>query len=66
MMSNRLTNCYKCVYRKKVKGSVHSSCDKPDPKMKGDSYGIKKGWFDYPYNFDPIWKTKLCNNFKSK
>jgi len=33
--------------------------------MTGNETAIKKGWFDYPNNFDPIWKTKKCTNFKA-
>lgn len=60
------TNCYKCKYRTEVVGSVHTYCLKPDPNMTGDPHGIKNGWFIYPVNFDPVWRTKECDNFEER
>jgi len=34
-------------------------------KIKADEYGIKKGWFIYPYNFDLVWLEE-CNGFEKK
>ena len=65
-MSNDVTNCYQCKHRRTIPGDAHTQCVKPDPEMTGDDYGIRSGWFAYPYNFDPIWKTKDCSNFESK
>ncbi len=65
-MHNDNTNCYNCVHRKTIPGDCHTRCAKPDPDMTGDDHGIKNGWFCYPINFDPIWKTKDCVNFKNK
>jgi len=31
----------------------------------GDPHGIRMGWFNWPYNFDPTW-LKTCNGFESK
>jgi len=28
------------------------------------SHGVKKGWFNWPVNFDPVWLTN-CNGFTS-
>ena len=33
--------------------------------IKGNSYGIKSGWFNFPYNFDPIWLDN-CDGFEAK
>jgi hypothetical protein len=52
--------CYSCLYRGTVSGSAHISCTNPDPTMKGDPHGVEKGWFFYPHNFDPVWKTNQC------
>ncbi len=54
--------CYSCRFKKSVPGNSHISCSNPDPKMTGDSHGIKNGWFMYPVFFDPSWKTKMCSN----
>ena len=33
--------------------------------VRGNPYGIKKGWFNYPFSFDPIWLEE-CNGFEIK
>ena len=33
--------------------------------VKGNSHGIKNGWFNWPMNFDPIW-LESCNGFEKK
>ncbi len=30
--------------------------------VKGDPYGISRGWFNHPFNFDPTWLEE-CNGF---
>jgi hypothetical protein len=39
--------------------------DTVEIKVKGDYHGIKNGWFNHPWNFDPVWLTE-CNGFKAK
>ena len=34
-------------------------------KVKGDSHGIKSGWFNHPLNFDPVWLDE-CDGFTPK
>lgn len=34
-------------------------------KVVGDKHGIKQGWFNHPFNFDPIWLVS-CEGFKPK
>lgn len=58
--------CYYCIHKHNVPGNAHIACRRPDHLMEGDEHGIKNGWFFYPILFDPIWKTKKCNNFKFK
>lgn len=60
------TDCHKCKYKQEVPGNVHIMCRKPDPKMTGNPHGIRNGWFAYPVLFDPIWRTKECDNFEEK
>ena len=31
----------------------------------GDPHGIRKGWFYWPVNFDPVWLIS-CNGFTAK
>ncbi len=58
--------CYSCLNRRDIRGDCHSKCAKPDAEMTGSEHGRRNGWFMYPYNFDPVWKTKICNNYESK
>lgn len=39
--------------------------DSKELNIKGNSHGIKSGWFNWPYNFDPTWLTN-CEGYKSK
>ena len=34
-------------------------------KIKGSEHGIKKGWFNHPLNFDPVWLEE-CDGFEIK
>lgn len=34
-------------------------------KVIGDPHGIRNGWFNWPFNFDPVWLNE-CNGFKQK
>lgn len=34
-------------------------------KVKGNSHGISSGWFNHPFNFDPVWLEE-CTGFKKK
>ena len=61
-------NCYKCEHRGTVPGSCHSSCSHPkrsDVEVKGNTYGISKGWFSWPWDFDPTW-LESCDGFTSE
>jgi hypothetical protein len=55
-------SCSTCAHRREHFYSHHILCAKPDAKMTGDPHGIKKGWFMYPFMFDPVWKTSPCAN----
>lgn len=58
--------CYTCVHRRTIPGDCHSSCAAPNGTIvKGDTHGVKSGWFMYPYNFDPIWLME-CNSYLLK
>ena len=56
-------DCYKCKYRCKIVENAHSRCLAKKASVKGDDYGIKNGWFMWPFNFDPVW-LESCNQFK--
>ena len=59
------TPCYMCVNRRHIPGNTHSRCADPDPDMTGNKHGKDRGWFNYPDNFAPVWRTKECSNFKA-
>lgn len=58
--------CDKCQNRQPIPGDNHIMCLDPDPDMVGNDHGVKKGWFNYPVCFDPIWKMRRCRHFKPK
>lgn len=33
--------------------------------VKGNEHGVRSGWFNWPFNFDPTW-LESCNGFESK
>jgi hypothetical protein len=63
--------CYQCCFRGSVPGSAHSSCSfewsrNLENAPEGDSHGIKKGWWVFPWNYDPGWMIGQCKEFKQK
>ena len=63
--------CYNCTFIGTVSGSVHSSCRRFIQKSdfnppKADIHGIKSGWYNFPYNYDPVWQNELCEGFENK
>jgi hypothetical protein len=56
-------NCYDCEHRRTIPGDCHSSCANTLAKVTGEKHGIKNGWFNWPFNFDPNWLTS-CDGFK--
>ena len=37
----------------------------PELNVKGNPHGISHGWFNFPFNFDPIW-LEHCDGYESK
>jgi hypothetical protein len=33
--------------------------------IQADPHGVRRGWFIFPYNFDPVW-LRACNGFEPK
>jgi hypothetical protein len=62
-------NCYKCKFKGDLVWDAHSCCNNPksakELKIKGNEYGIRSGWFNFPTNFDPVW-LENCNGFEEK
>ena len=65
-MRDMRNECYSYTHKRDVSGNCHIACVEPDARMTGSSHGIKKGWFVYPILFDPVWKTRLCENYESQ
>ena len=42
-------NCYTCVFKGVVPGNAHISCSNWKATVTGDPYGIKNGWFIWPF-----------------
>ena len=58
------TKCNNCTHIRSIPGSCHVLCSKVDLSIEGSRHGIKNGWFMYPFNFDPIWRTNECKNYE--
>ncbi len=58
-------NCYNCIHRRTVPGDCHSACANKDAHVTGKAHGIRKGWFFWPVNFDPVW-LESCDGFKAE
>lgn len=44
--------------------SSHFDFDKAKKKPpEVNSYGISKGWYLFPINFDPTWQTSECESY---
>lgn len=74
-MSEIKTDCYKCTHRgsNNEMGSAHSHCKlywkyKKHKSIfpKGNEKAKEQGWFDFPYDYDPIWIEEDCESFKEK
>ena len=65
-------NCWKCKHRSLIPGSAHSRCLHPSAKSvvtpvseKGLSVKIARGWFNWPFKFDPGWLLE-CDGFEAR
>ena len=61
---NMIGKCYECKHRRNLPGDTHSKCSNIFAIVVGDDYGISKGWFSHPFNFDPVW-LRYCDSFES-
>lgn len=60
--------CHQCIHRRSVPGDSHSMCSFSWEQSKhfppeGNPHGIKKGWWMFPFNYDPIWMMGECKEF---
>mgnify|MGYP001612209022 CR=1 FL=1 len=45
--------------------SVGMMANSPELNIRGNPAGIRRGWFNFPFSFDPIWLDN-CDGFESK
>lgn len=70
------TNCHDCVHCRSNSfvNSAHVHCTmywkyykkNKSAHPKGTEHAIKNGWWDFPYDFDPVWMTEDCKEYKEK
>jgi len=63
--------CYKCGYKGSISGNAHIQCNFDWDKSgnstpKGSLYGIQRGWYFFPLNYDPIWMEDECQFFSTE
>ncbi|MHA1291112.1 MAG: hypothetical protein ACTSQJ_00420 [Promethearchaeota archaeon] len=46
-------------------GKIGEIGEKAGIVVKGDPHGIRNGWFNHPFNFDPVWLLE-CTGFEKK
>lgn len=63
-MSETRPRCYSCIHRRDITGNAHSRCNNVNARTKGNIHGIAKGWFRWPYNFDPVWLEE-CDGYSA-
>ena len=59
-----MAKCYDCVHRLQVTGNAHSRCNNFKANVKGQDIGVRKGWFNWTFNFDPVWLVS-CDGFSN-
>lgn len=55
-------NCSLCVHMQRIADDCHISCAARNITVKGDPIGVRKGWFVWPFNFDPTWLLE-CDGY---
>jgi hypothetical protein len=64
-MSKLNAECFKCKHKRSIPGDCHIECANKQAKVVGHEIGKKKGWFFWPFNFDPVWLVS-CDGFEPK
>ncbi len=57
--------CYYCIYMGEIENSVYVYCKNRQAVVEGSERGIEAGYFDWPYQFHPVW-LKSCTGFQAK
>lgn len=61
---NTKSNCRECVHMVELPGDCHIRCNNHSAKVLGHPHGVRKGWFRWPVNFDPVWLLE-CDGFSA-
>lgn len=64
-------SCHGCAFKMNNPSSAHIQCRFDWAQLggempKGKDYGIQNGWYNFPWNYDPVWMDTECKNFKQK
>lgn len=57
-------SCHGCAHVRSHPHTHHVLCAKPCATVTGSPHGIERGWFMYPFMFDPVWRTSECGNYE--
>ena len=69
--------CSTCIHKSEIVNSHRISCQyywqhknllftSPTSLSDISDYAKNSGWFDFPYDFDPLWITSDCNGYVRK
>ena len=53
------------AFMKTAGGLMGTTGDSEKLGIRGDAIGIRRGWFFWPTNFDPVW-LRTCNGFEPR
>ena len=67
--------CNTCTHKREITNSHRITCNyywenkhllstSPASSQDISDYAKTSGWFDFPYDFDPLWITSDCNGYK--
>ena len=63
------TECLDCIHKKAPGNKMHKGnigCDKPSISVRGEQWGVMNGFFEYPDNFNPVYKKTDCLNVETE
>lgn len=58
-------SCYDCIHARSIPGDNHIACMNGPEELEVKEHGVKQGWFVFPANFDPVWRSGECANHES-
>lgn len=65
------SNCHQCAYKENIPGNCHISCrfnwakSELQPPL-SNPVGVRRGWYAFPFNYDPVWQIEPCKAFSDK